>query len=78
MGLKLQQGQVWKKGNEYIRIVELERLEVGYKIMKNIESGEGRHERLSKKEFCRFIKTATLVPDPNLEKKRAQDRPRPL
>ena len=30
MALKLQQGQVWKHGAEFIRIVHLARLEVGY------------------------------------------------
>ena len=30
MAMKLCQGQVWKKGGEYIRIVRLERLEVEY------------------------------------------------
>ena len=35
MTLKLQQGQVWKRGDEFIRIVHLARLEVGYKVVKN-------------------------------------------
>jgi hypothetical protein len=61
MPLRLRQGQVWKLGDEFIRIVDLERLEVGYKLMKNLESGEGSHHRISKKDFCRLLKTATLL-----------------
>jgi hypothetical protein len=61
MSLRLRQGQVWKLGDEFIRIVDLERLEVGYKLMKNLESGEGSHHRISKKDFCRLLKAATLL-----------------
>lgn len=64
MGLKLQQGQVWQRGEEFIRIVHLERLEVDYKVMKNLKSGEGAHRHTSKKNFCRLLKTATLLPAP--------------
>jgi hypothetical protein len=65
MRLKLQQGQIWKRGDELIRIVHLERLEVGYKTMKNLQTGEGTHQRCSKKEFCRLLKGATLfTPEP--------------
>ncbi|MHA3774966.1 hypothetical protein ACXR0O_25890 [Verrucomicrobiota bacterium sgz303538] len=60
-GMKLQQNQVWKQGNEYLRIVELERLEVGYKAVRNLLTGEGKHHRVSKKEFCRLIKGAMLL-----------------
>ena len=61
MSLRLRQGQVWKLGDEFIRIVDLERLEVGYKLMKNLESGEGSHHRISKKDFCRLLKAATKL-----------------
>jgi hypothetical protein len=61
MPLKLRQGQVWKLGNDFIRIVDLARLEVGYKLMKNLETGEGSHHRSSKKDFCRLLKSATLL-----------------
>jgi len=59
--LKLAQGQVWKKGDEFIRIVHLERLEVGYKVVRNLKTGEGAHQKASKKEFCRLLKSATLL-----------------
>jgi hypothetical protein len=61
MPLKLRQGQVWKSGDEFIRIVDLARLEVGYKVVKNLQTGEGTHHRSSKKEFCRLLKPASLL-----------------
>ena len=60
-GMKLQQGQVWKAGDEYLRIVELHRLEVKYKAMKDLLNREGTHHHVTKKQFCRLIKNATLV-----------------
>lgn len=62
MTIKLQQGQVWKRGEEYIRIVHLERLEVEYKSLTNLLSRDGTHHHTSKKEFCKLIKTAELLP----------------
>jgi hypothetical protein len=62
MTTKLQQGQVWKRGEEYIRIVHLERLEVEYKSQASLLSRDGTHHHTSKKEFCRLIKTAELMP----------------
>jgi hypothetical protein len=68
VALKLQQGQVWKHGDEFIRIVHLERLEVGYKVVTNLKSGEGKHYHTSKKDFCRLLKSATLLgPKPPAE-----------
>lgn len=59
--MRLQQNQVWKKGKEYLRIVRLERFEVGYKSMADLETKEGTHHVLTKKEFCRLLHGATLV-----------------
>ena len=59
--MKLVQGQIWKKGDEYIRLVERERLSVKYKVMADPLSGEGTTHDLSKKEFCRLIKEAELL-----------------
>jgi hypothetical protein len=61
MALKLRQGQVWKNGAEFIRIVQLGRLEVGYKVLKDLQSGEGTHQHTSKKDFCRLLKSARLL-----------------
>jgi len=56
--MKLCQGQVWKQGKEYIRIVRLERLEVEYKSMTNLGNKEGTMHVTSKKDFCRLLKSA--------------------
>ena len=61
MALKLQQGQIWKHGTEYIRIVHLERLEVGYKVLKNLQTSKGEHRHTSKKDFCRLLKECRLL-----------------
>ncbi|HZF00280.1 MAG TPA: hypothetical protein VE344_00100 [Methylomirabilota bacterium] len=59
--MKLCQGQVWKQGKEYIRIVRLERLEVEYKSMPNLANKEGVMRVTSKKDFCRLLKGAHLL-----------------
>jgi len=45
----------------YLRIVHLERLEVRYKAITDIITGNGRHHHVSKKAFCRLLKGATLL-----------------
>lgn len=59
--MKLGQNQVYQQGDVYLRIVELERLEVQYKEVTNLLTREGVHHRVSKKEFCRLIKGAKLL-----------------
>ena len=68
--MKLQQGQIWKTSPEvhshegkpvYLRIVELERLSVGYKEMLKPNTKDGTHKQATKKVFCRLIKQAELV-----------------
>jgi hypothetical protein len=59
--MKLCQGQIWKQGGEYIRIVRLERLEVEYKSMTNLAGKEGTRHVTSKKDFCRLLKQARLL-----------------
>lgn len=58
---KLQQDQVWKTTAGYFRIVHLERLSVAYKILQDLSSRDGTHHAVSKKEFTRLIKSATLL-----------------
>ncbi len=60
--MKLYQGQVWQQGEQRIRIVTLERLSVKYKVVTNLETKEGTHHQVTKKEFCRLIKNAVLLP----------------
>jgi len=61
--MKLQQGEIWKCSEEFVRIVHLERLEVGYKSFKSLTNSGGKHHRATKKDFCRMLKGATLSPD---------------
>ena len=58
--VKLAQNQVYRTGGGYLRIVELDRREVQYKLVTNLLTREGAHHRVSKKEFCRLIKGAIL------------------
>ena len=60
--MRLQQNQIWKKGDEYICIVVLERMRVEYKVMTDLAAKEGKHHQVTKKEFCRLLKGAVLVP----------------
>ena len=62
--MTLQQNQVWKKRGVFIRITRLERWEVAYKEMADLETKEGTHHVLPKKEFCRLIRGGTLL-DPS-------------
>ena len=59
--MRLKQGQVWKNDTTYLRIVQLERLSVDFKIMQDAFTKDGTHKQLSKKECCRLIKGATLI-----------------
>jgi hypothetical protein len=74
--MKLKQGQVWQRGDQYVRITQLERLKVGYKSMTNLATRDGHPGELSKKEFCRFIKTARLLTDDEILAASAR-KPRP-
>jgi hypothetical protein len=65
--MKLQQNQIWKKGNEFIRITRLERLEVAYKSMSDLSTKEGTHHVMTKKDFCRMIRAAKLLDEPSGE-----------
>jgi hypothetical protein len=63
--MKLEQGQIWKKGEEYYRIVQWARRAIEYKAMKDPVSGEGVVHQVTKKEFCRLLKGAELLkPEP--------------
>jgi len=63
MAIKLQQSQVWKLGDAFLRIVRVERLAVDYKKQRDPNSKKGTHHHVTKKEFCRLIKGATLLTD---------------
>ncbi|MFM2082233.1 MAG: hypothetical protein RL380_924 [Verrucomicrobiota bacterium] len=62
--MKLSQAQIWKKDGQYLRIVRLERLEVEYKTHTSLVGKDGVKTVTSKKDFCRLLKGATLLPPP--------------
>ncbi len=64
--MKLAQNQVYRQGEKFLRIVALERLEVQYKELTNLLTGAGTHHRVSKKEFCRLLKGAALLTQPEV------------
>lgn len=59
--MRLKQSQVWKKDDVYFRVVRVERLAVDYKEQPSPNSSKGTHHHVTKKEFCRMIKDATLL-----------------
>lgn len=59
--MKLHQNQLWRKGDDFYRIVKLERLAVEYKKVAEANPGDASHHIVSKKEFCRLIKGAVEV-----------------
>lgn len=59
--MRLAQNQVYRLGEQYVRIVQLERSEVQYKLVTSLLTRTGDHHRVSKKEFCRLIKGASLL-----------------
>lgn len=68
--MKLEQGQIWKTHRDvhshngeplHLRIVQLERLSVGYKEIGDLATGDGRHKSATKKQFCKMIKGGKLL-----------------
>ena len=59
--IKLRQSQVWKQGEIFFRVVRVERLAVDFKEISSPNSKKGVHHHVTKKEFCRLIKGATLL-----------------
>ena len=59
--IQLAQNQLWKKGDQYFRIVIWERLAIRYKQTDSAEATEGTLHDVTKKEFCRLIKGAQLI-----------------
>jgi hypothetical protein len=59
--IQLAQNQLWKKGDQYFRIVIWERLAIRYKLTDSKEAEEGTLHDVTKKEFCRLIKGAESI-----------------
>jgi len=60
-GMRLFQDQVYQKGEQFIRIVRLDRYEVEYKTTTGSVKSEGTQTILAKKPFCRLLKGMILV-----------------
>ncbi|MFZ4396350.1 MAG: hypothetical protein ACOYOU_12075 [Kiritimatiellia bacterium] len=60
--MRLQQNQVWQSGDQFFRIVRLERKAVQYKVTKDSAIVAGPHFYATKKDFCRLLKGAALLP----------------
>ena len=58
--MRLEQGQIWEKGEDFILITKWERHFIEYKTMKDLETREGSVQEVTKKEFCRLLKGAKL------------------
>lgn len=64
MKLRLLEGQLWKVGDEYWRILHRDNLRVVYKVMKDPSTKVGVEHEATKKEFCRALKNAELLNPP--------------
>ncbi len=72
--MKLAQGQIWKLGDGYLRIVKWERLAIQYKVLQSPAAKDGPLHQVTKKEFCRLLKGAALLPPPQTEDHETEDR----
>jgi hypothetical protein len=75
--MKLEQGQIWQRGEDYYRIVEWARLSIEYKAMKDPASKQGTLHKATKKEFCRLLKGAVLLKPEDLPAAEAEVSPAP-
>jgi hypothetical protein len=61
--MKILQNQLWKKDDAYYRVVHRDRLSVVYKTLKDPGAKGGEQKNATKKEFCRMLKGAVLLPE---------------
>lgn len=59
--MRIYQDEIYQKGAKFIRIVKLDRYEVGYKTMDGDPKGNGTVAVATKKDFCRLLKGMTLL-----------------
>lgn len=68
MKLKLDQGQIWRQGETYLRITKWSRQAIDYKAFTDLVTREGPVVGVTKKEFCRLIKGGELMTADQLAK----------
>ena len=86
--MKLQQGQVWKRETDYLRIVQWEHLAIEYKSMKDLSKegtlfsppsgnppGPAVKNRLPVTNLA-FLRKEPIFPSPNAQFSRRQRTPR--
>lgn len=73
--MRLQQGQIWKKEENYYRIVQWARHAIEYKHMTDLETREGDFHEVTKKEFCRLLKGAELMEPEDIPELKAEPKP---
>jgi len=66
---------MWKKGNDYVRIVHWERLAIEYKLMEGTPNRRGKVYRVTKKEFCRMLQGAELLVNAPAEDAEDEEEP---
>lgn len=59
--MRIFQDEIYQKGQNFIRIVRLDRYEVEYKATVGDPKAECESKVLAKKEFCRLLKGMTLI-----------------
>ena len=59
--MRIYQGELYQKGEKFIRILRVDRYEVEYKSMESDAKAEGPVAVLPKKEFCRLIRGMKVV-----------------
>jgi len=59
--MRLYQDQLYRKGDRFLRITQLGRYEVEYKLTEGDPKGQGEIAVLPKKPFCRLLKDMVLV-----------------
>lgn len=60
--MKLFAGQLWQQGDVFYRVLHRDNLSVTYKEMNAAEAPKGTERQATKKEFCRLLKGAVLLP----------------
>lgn len=71
--MRLLEGQLWKVGESYWRILYRDNRRVVYKVMKDAAKKEGEEVEATKKEFCRQLKHAVLLTPDHVRESGGED-----
>ena len=59
--MRIFQDQLYQKGEQFVRLMRVERHEVEFKTTQGDPKGDGETQILPKKDFCRLIRGMNLV-----------------